>query len=97
MLPANLKLKDKYQLFIDGKWCDASDGAILKSYCPATGDYLSSFADATVSDVDMAVKAARRAFSTWSKTTVKERANILNKIADIIDEHKEELALIEGK
>ena len=95
MLPPNLKLKDKYQLFIDGKWCDASDGAILKSYCPATGEYLSSFADATVSDVDKAVKAARRAFSSWSKTTVKERADILNKIADIIDEHKEELALIE--
>ncbi len=95
MLPVNLKLKDKYQLFIDGKWVDATDGGMLKSYCPATGDYLSSFADASFEDVDLAVKAARKAFISWSKTTVKHRAAILNKIADIIDEHKEELALIE--
>ncbi len=95
MLPSNLKLKDKYQLFINGKWCDASDGATLKSFCPANGDYLTSFADASKDDVDAAVKAASDAFPSWSKTTVKQRAAILNKIADIIDEHKEELALIE--
>ncbi len=95
MLPNNLHVKDSYKLFIDGKWCDAQDGATFKSTCPATGDYICSFAEATKDDVDKAVKAARKAFTLWSKTTVKERACILNKIADIIDEHCEELALME--
>lgn len=96
MLPSALHLKDRYDLYIDGKWVPASDGAVLSSYCPATGDKLADVADASREDVNKAVHAARKAFETWSKTTVKERARILNKIADIIDAHKEELALIES-
>lgn len=95
MLPSNLNVKDYYKLYIDGKWVDASDGGKIETFCPANGDKISSFADATKDDVDMAVKAAREAFKQWSKTTPKQRADILNKIADVIDEHKEELALIE--
>lgn len=95
MLPESLKVKQKYGLFIDGKWRDASDGATRKAVCPATGDVISTIAEATREDVNDAVKAARRAFESWGKTTVKERAVILNRIADVIDEHTEELALIE--
>ncbi|MBO6259129.1 MAG: aldehyde dehydrogenase family protein [Succinivibrio sp.] len=95
MLPQNLKLKHKYGLFIDGKWADAKDGGTCKAICPATGDEIATIAEATCEDVNAAVKAARRAFASWGKTTVKQRAFILNRIADIIDEHTEELALIE--
>ncbi|MBU3090350.1 aldehyde dehydrogenase [Clostridium gasigenes] len=91
-----INLQEKYKLFINGEWIDSSVGATIKAYNPATGELLSEIADATEQDVDNAVKAARNAFNTWSKTTPIERAAVLNKIADIIDENKEYLATIES-
>lgn len=91
----NVQLQNKYQLYIGGQWRDASDGATIKTYNPATGRFLSEIADASNQDVDDAVKAAQEAFKTWSKATAVERAVILNKIADIIDENAEFLATIE--
>ena len=91
-----INLQEKYKLFINGEWIDSSDGATIKAYNPATGEFLSEVADATKQDVDNAVKSARNAFNTWSKTTPIERASILNKIADIIDANKEYLATIES-
>ena len=96
MLPRELNIKDNYGLYIDGKWSPAADGSTFVTSCPATGDKLSVCADAAAADVDRAVAAARKAFVTWSHTKVKERAAILNKIADIIEEHAAELALIES-
>lgn len=90
-----INFKKKYQLYIDGEWRDSSDGSTIKTYNPANGQLLSEIADASEEDVDNAVKSARKAFNTWSKTTVTERAAILNKIADIIDENAEYLATIE--
>lgn len=95
MIPSSFKVKDYYKLFIDGKWTDASDSSVCETFCPSNGEKISSFADATAQDVDKAYKAAQKAFESWSKTTVKQRAQILYKIADVIDAHKEELALIE--
>ncbi len=96
MLPRELQLKDRYDLYIDGQWVAPADGAYLEVFCPATGDKLASCADAAKSDVDKAAAAAAKAFTTWSRTTAKQRAKILNQIADIIDEHTAELALIES-
>lgn len=93
-LPANA-IKENYGLYYGGEWHPASDGATFDTYCPANGDKLSTCAEATKEDVDAAVKAAWKGFETWKNTTVNERAAILNKIADIIDEHAEELAMIE--
>lgn len=91
-----INLDKKYRLFINGEWRSASDGATLKSYNPATGELLAEIADATEQDVNDAVEAARNVFTLWSKSTPIERASILNKIADIIDENKEYLATIES-
>ena len=96
MLPAALKLKDRYDLYIGGKWVSAEGNKTLDAYCPANGEKLCSFADASRADVDKAVKAAQAAFPAWSRVKPSERAKLLNKVADIIDEHKEELALIES-
>lgn len=90
-----INFQEKYRLFINGEWRDASDKATIKTYNPATGDILAEIADASEKDVDDAVKAARKAFTTWSKTTPIERAAVLNKIADIIDENAEYLATVE--
>ncbi len=89
-------IKESYKLFIGGEWVDASDGGTFKSYCPANGEELSVCAEATRDDVDKAVKAAWKAFETWKNTTVAERADILMKIADVIDENKELLAMVES-
>lgn len=92
---ANVNLKEKYGLFIDGKWQDASDGATFTSTCPANGKKLAECAEATREDVDQAVKAAWQAFDSWKTTTIKERAKILNQIADVIEENLEHLAMVE--
>lgn len=91
----NLQLQKKYKLYINGEWKDASDGATIKTYNPSNGEYLTEIADATDSDVDEAVASAREAFKTWGKTTPAKRAEVLNKIADIIDENAEFLATVE--
>ena len=63
-MPRHL-IQDRYQLYIGGAWCDASDGATFDSFCPANGERLCSFAEAAKSDVDAAVTAAWNAFPSW--------------------------------
>lgn len=89
-------LKDRYQMFINGEWINSSNNIFVKSYNPYNNEILSEFPDASEADVDFAVKSAKEAFKTWKKTTVKERAKILNEIATIIDTNKELLATIES-
>ncbi|WP_018652604.1 aldehyde dehydrogenase family protein [Actinobacillus capsulatus] len=92
----NLNVFDKtYGLLINGEWTQGSGKDLLASYNPANGDVLAHFVDATNADVDAAVTAAQQAFKSWRKTTAAERAAILNKIADVIDEHGELFALQE--
>lgn len=88
-------LQERYKLYIDGEWVDASDKATLKTSNPANGEFLAEIADATEEDVNRAVASARKAFKTWSKTTVDERAKILEKIADRLEENAEFLAKVE--
>ena len=90
----DLNVFDKeYGLLINGEW--TKPGALLDSSNPANGEVLAKFTDATDADVDAAVAAAQEAFKTWRKTTTTERAAILNKIADVIDENLELFALQE--
>lgn len=92
----DLNVFDKeYGLLINGEWTHGTEGKLLSSYNPANGEELAKFIDATDADVDAAVAAAQEAFKTWKKTSVTERAAILNKIADIIDENLELFALQE--
>ncbi len=64
---------------------------------PATGEVITTVAEADKADVDLAVKAARKAFEEgpWSKTTATDRGRILSKLADLIMEHRDELAELE--
>ena len=92
----NVTLQNTYQLFIGGKWRDASDGVTFTTSCPANGAPLAKCAEATRDDVDLAVQEAWKAFASWKHVTVNERAAILNKIADIIDANTEHLAMVES-
>ena len=85
------------QLLIDGQWREAVSGKRFNTLNPATGEIITSVAEADKADVDLAVKAARKAFEEgpWSKTTATDRGRILSKLADLIMEHRDELAELE--
>lgn len=89
-------LDARYDLYINGQWVPASDGKVFTAYNPATGEKLAECAEATKEDVDAAVKAAWAAFPAWRDMGIAERAGILEKIADIIDENAELLATVES-
>lgn len=91
----NVNLKEHYGLYIGGKFVPASDGAEFETTNPATGEHLAYCAEATWEDVDAAVNAAWKAFPAWKKVDHIQRAEILNKIADRIDENAELLATVE--
>ena len=85
-----------YQLFIDGKWRAASDGATLPAINPYDQSIHAFVPIATTGDVADAVNAARRAYDmVWSKTTPGERARLMNRLADLIDGDAKRLALLE--
>lgn len=84
-----------YKLLIGGEWVEAEGGKTFEAVCPATGEVLASCALASKHDVDKAVKAAWKAFASWKKTSPAQRAAFLLKIADLIDENADRLAMIE--
>jgi aldehyde dehydrogenase (NAD+) len=85
-------------LFIDGKWVPAVAGERIDTFNPATGRVLGSLARARQADVDLAVAAARRAFEgPWSRFTPAERQQLLVKFAGLVDQHYDELTLLESQ
>ncbi|WP_410630129.1 aldehyde dehydrogenase family protein [Amycolatopsis sp. cmx-4-83] len=89
-------LKDHYKPFVNGEFVDGS-GEPLKTINPATEEVLAEVGTASKSDVDTAVKAARKAFSSvWSKMPGTERAKYLFRIARLIQERSRELAVLES-
>jgi phenylacetaldehyde dehydrogenase len=81
-------------LLINGEWV-AAGGEAFATVDPATGSQLAMIGRSTDADVDAAVAAAKSAFSAWSSTVPVERARILWKIADLIEQHVDELAELE--
>lgn len=79
-------------LYIDGQWVDGSAGRRLPVIDPATGDELAQFAVAEESDCIAAVEAAGRALGTWSRTSPRERAELLRAAFEILRTEREELA-----
>lgn len=85
----------KYDLFIGGKFVKPQSGKYFPSINPATEEKLSEVAEANEKDVDKAVKAARTAFSSWSKLPAKERAKYIYRISRMIQERAREFAVTE--
>ena len=93
---ANIKLKENYDLFINGKFVKPKSGKYFDTINPANEKVLAKVAEANEEDIDLAVKAARKAYnSTWSKLSGKERGKYLYRIARIIQERSREFAVIE--
>jgi len=80
-------------MLIDGRWVAAAGEESWSHRHPATGEQVASFAVAGPGDVDLAVRAARRAFDDgpWPRARAGERARVLRKIADLVREHGDEL------
>ncbi|MGA9711839.1 MAG: aldehyde dehydrogenase family protein, partial [Candidatus Sulfotelmatobacter sp.] len=85
------------KMLIGGKWVDAVSGKTFKTYNPATGETLASVAEGDKADIDLAVKAARKAFESgpWPEMSPSDRGRLLWKLADLVDKHHEELAELE--
>ncbi|MDH5506595.1 MAG: aldehyde dehydrogenase family protein [Anaerolineae bacterium] len=85
------------KLLINNEWLEANDGATFDTYNPATGEVLATLALAGEADVAAAVTAARRAYETgpWRTLPPAERAKLLWKLADLIEQHADELAELE--
>jgi betaine-aldehyde dehydrogenase len=88
--------KTKLQNFIDGEFVDAADGETEEVTNPATGEAIAEMQLSAAEDVDRAVAAAKRAFPGWAATTPGERAAAIIKLADLLEEHAEELADLEA-
>ena len=84
--------KSKLQNFIDGESVDAADGATEEVTNPANGEVIAEMPLSSEEDVNRAVAAAKGAFGGWATTTPAERASAMLKLADLLDEHAEEIA-----
>src|SRR5438874_10775194 len=82
------------QCFIGGQWTAAQSGKTFDTINPATEEVIASVAEADAADVDLAVKAARKAFEAgdWPKMDARDRGRLMNKLADLIEENAGELA-----
>ena len=94
---SHVKLKSKYDLYIDGKWVKPQSKKYFKTINPANEEVLAEVAHANEKDVDLAVKAARKAYrNVWSKMAPSERAKYIYRIARLMQERARELAVIES-
>ena len=85
----------KYDLLINGEWVPAEGGETFETFNPANGEKLADCANASPADIDRAVAAARAAFPAWAAKSPQERAALLLKVADLIDENAARLAMVE--
>ena len=81
-------------LFIGGEWRSAASGATLNVYDPATGDSIKTIANGGVEDGAAAMDAAVDAAAAWAKTPPRERAEILRRAFDLIQERQDQVALL---
>ncbi|XP_075406906.1 cytosolic 10-formyltetrahydrofolate dehydrogenase isoform X2 [Tenrec ecaudatus] len=93
-----LTLRMPHQLFIGGQFVDAEGAKTYDTINPTDGTVICQVSLAQVSDVDKAVAAAKDAFENglWGKINARDRGRLLYRLADLMEQHKEELAVIEA-
>jgi len=86
------------QLLIDNRWVPSESGKTFATVDPSTGEEICKIAEADTADVDKAVGAARTAFEkgAWRKMAASERGNLIHRLADLIEQHADELARLES-
>jgi acyl-CoA reductase-like NAD-dependent aldehyde dehydrogenase len=97
--PAAAFVQGPHHLLIGGEWVEAASGQTFTTIDPASGEEIAQVAHAQAEDIDKAVKAARKAFDEgpWTtKMTAPERAAVIYKIAELLEQNGEEVAQIES-
>ncbi|MER2260550.1 MAG: aldehyde dehydrogenase [Psychrobacillus sp.] len=92
---AKVSFKDKYDNYINGEWTPPVNGQYFENVTPVTGKVFTQVARSTSEDIELALDAAHAAKEAWGLTSVTERSNILNKIANRLEENLEMLAIAE--
>jgi phenylacetaldehyde dehydrogenase len=97
-IPAKQFIERRGKLLIDGKLVPAASGKTFPVYNPATGTVIANVSEADRADVDLAVKAARRAFDdgSWASVKPNQRGKLLWKLADLVEAHLDEFAELES-
>ena len=93
---SKVTFKKRYQNFIGGKWVEPAKGQYFENVTPITGKPFCEIPRSDAADVDRALDAAHAAKAAWGKTSAAERGNILNKIADRMEQNLELLAVAEA-
>ncbi|MCY1020435.1 aldehyde dehydrogenase [Pyxidicoccus sp. MSG2] len=93
---SKVKFKSRYQNFIGGRWVEPVRGQYFQNISPVTGQPFCEVPRSTSEDIDKALDAAHAARVAWGRTSPTARANILNKIADRIEQNLELLAVAES-
>jgi phenylacetaldehyde dehydrogenase len=92
-------VRSSHKLLIDGDWVEALSGQTFETFNPATEEVLTEVAHGQAADIERAVKAARRAFdddSPWRRMNASDRGRLIWRIAELIEEHGDELAMLES-
>jgi hypothetical protein len=89
-------LQTRYENFIGGEWVKPVHGGYAEDLAPATGGPFAEYARSTTEDVDRAVAAAQAAFPGWAATSTVDRAGVLTAIADHLQAHLEQIAVLES-
>lgn len=92
---AVVSFKKRYDNYVNGEWTPPVKGQYFENVTPVTGEVFCEVARSTAEDIDLALDAAHAAKEQWGKTSPAERANLLNKIADRMEENLEKLAVAE--
>src|ERR1700688_2137406 len=90
-----IPLRARYENFIGGKWVAPVKGAYFDNISPTTGQVICKIARSQAEDVELAVDAAHAAADAWGRTAVAQRAAVLNKVADRMEQHLPSLAAVE--
>ena len=84
-------MRKKLQQYIDGEWIDSTGSTVIDVINPATEEVFGQISDGTKEDLNKAVKAARKAFPSFSATTVEERIALLNRIVEEYEKRKDDI------
>ena len=91
-----MSFPSRYENFIGGEWTKPADGQYFEALSPVNGLPFCEVARSTAADIELALDAAHAAAPAWGRTSVAERAVLLNKVADVIEANLEKIALAES-
>ncbi len=89
-------VRERYEHLIGGEWAKPNSGQYFDGVNPSTGEKLGSYARGDAADVDRAVRAAETGFAKWWDLDPFKRGQIMNKVAQLLRQHKERIAYLEA-